>query len=59
MQIFLVNLVILWVSEDFFMGAWKAFRFNSANINILVSLGIGFAYLYSLFSTVCQRFLES
>ncbi|ACB51050.1 probable copper-translocating P-type ATPase [Crocosphaera subtropica ATCC 51142] len=58
-QFILATPVIFWVGTDFFTGAWKAFKHHSANMDTLVSLGTGVAYLYSLFATLFPDFLES
>jgi Cu+-exporting ATPase len=58
-QFFLATPVIFWVGKDFFVGAWKSFKFHSANMDTLVSLGTGVAYLYSLFTTAFPHIFES
>ncbi|BAP18295.1 heavy metal translocating P-type ATPase [cyanobacterium endosymbiont of Epithemia turgida] len=58
-QFFLTTPVIFWVGKDFFAGAWKSFKFHSANMDTLVSLGTGVAYLYSLFTTIFPQIFES
>ncbi|XLQ11999.1 MAG: heavy metal translocating P-type ATPase [cyanobacterium endosymbiont of Epithemia adnata isolate EadnSB Bon19] len=58
-QFFLTTPVIFWVGKDFFAGAWKSFKFHSANMDTLVSLGTGVAYLYSLFTTIFPHIFES
>jgi Cu+-exporting ATPase len=39
--------VMFWSGSDFFIGAWTAFTHRSANMNTLISLGTGAAWLYS------------
>lgn len=58
-QLILVTPVMFWVGTDFFRGAWKSFKHHSANMDTLVALGTGVAYLYSLFATLFPQFLES
>ncbi|YAI82510.1 MAG: heavy metal translocating P-type ATPase [cyanobacterium endosymbiont of Rhopalodia sterrenbergii] len=58
-QFLLTTPVIFWVGKDFFFGAWKSFKFHSANMDTLISLGTGVAYLYSLFTTVFPYIFES
>lgn len=58
-QFFLATPVIFWVGKDFFVGAWKSLKFHSANMDTLVSLGTGVAYLYSLFTTAFPHIFES
>lgn len=40
--------VLLLVGQRFFTAAWRALRAGTADMNVLVSLGVGTAYLYSL-----------
>jgi P-type Cu+ transporter len=42
--------VMFWSGSDFFTGAWAAFKHRSANMNTLISLGTGAAWLYSTFA---------
>ncbi|MBI3738997.1 MAG: heavy metal translocating P-type ATPase [Chloroflexi bacterium] len=47
----IVTMPILFYSgRDFFTGAWAAFRHRSANMNTLIALGTGAAWLYSTFA---------
>jgi P-type Cu+ transporter len=39
--------VMFWSGGDFFAGAWAAFKHRSANMNTLIALGTGAAWLYS------------
>ncbi len=48
--------VQFWCGKTFFVGAWKAFRRHSADMNTLVALGTGSAYLFSLFATFFPGF---
>jgi Cu+-exporting ATPase len=42
--------VMFWSGSDFFTGAWASFKHRSANMNTLISLGTGAAWLYSTFA---------
>ena len=42
--------VMSWSGSDFFTGAWAAFKHRSANMNTLIALGTGAAWLYSTFA---------
>lgn len=42
--------VMFWSGSDFFTGAWAAFKHRSANMNTLIALGTGAAWLYSSFA---------
>jgi len=40
--------IIGWVGRRFFVGAWKALRHGSANMDTLIAMGTGAAFLYSV-----------
>eukprot|EP01030_Chromulinospumella_sphaerica_P019265 gene19265-19147_t len=42
--------VVLWLGSGFFRNAWKQARHRSANMDTLVALSVGIAYLFSLFN---------
>jgi Cu+-exporting ATPase len=44
--------VILYAGAPFYRAAWSALRHASANMNTLISLGTGAAFLYSVYETV-------
>jgi len=44
--------VLFYSGKDFFTGAWAAFKHRSANMNTLIALGTGAAWLYSTFAIV-------
>src|SRR5688500_18601704 len=44
--------IMLWAGRDFYVRAWKALRHRSADMNTLVALGTGAAFLYSLVATL-------
>lgn len=48
--------VIVWTGKDFFINAWKQARHRSANMDTLVALGSGIAYIFSVFNTVYPQF---
>ncbi|BCY16627.1 MAG: heavy metal translocating P-type ATPase [Anaerolineae bacterium] len=39
--------VLFWSGSDFFTGAWAALKHRAANMNTLIALGTGAAWLYS------------
>jgi Cu+-exporting ATPase len=41
--------VMIWSGRGFFVDAWKALSHGSANMNSLIALGSGAAFLYSIF----------
>lgn len=44
--------VVLIFGQQFFVGAWKQAKHRSANMDTLVALSTGVAYLFSVFNTV-------
>lgn len=42
--------VVLWLGNDFFINAWKQAKHRSANMDTLVALSTGVAYLFSVFN---------
>lgn len=48
--------VVLWFGKDFFINAWKQTKHGSANMDTLVALGSGIAYLFSVFNTLFPSF---
>jgi Cu+-exporting ATPase len=47
--------VMLWAGRHFYTRAWAAFRHRSADMNTLVAVGTGAAFLYSLVATVAPQ----
>src|SRR5579884_3072714 len=43
--------VVLWSGRQFYRGAWSGFRHRTADMNTLIAVGTGAAYLYSLAAT--------
>ena len=41
-----------WAGRHFYVRAWKAIRHGTADMNVLVAIGTGAAFLYSLVATV-------
>ena len=48
--------VILWLGKDFFINAWKQTKHRSANMDTLVALSTGIAYLFSVFNMLFMDF---
>jgi len=59
LQLVLATPVMLWCGQGFFVGAWKSFGHHAADMNTLVALGTGTAYLYSLVVTLFPQTLLS
>ncbi|MED4779371.1 heavy metal translocating P-type ATPase [Brevibacillus choshinensis] len=51
-QLILATPVQFYVGKQFYVGAYKALRNGSANMDVLVSLGTSAAYFYSLYLTI-------
>lgn len=48
--------VVLWLGKDFFVNAWKQIQHRSANMDTLVALSTGIAYLFSIFNMLFADF---
>lgn len=48
--------VVLWLGKDFFVNAWKQAKHRSANMDTLVALSTGIAYLFSVFNMLYADF---
>jgi P-type Cu2+ transporter len=48
--------VIFWLGRDFYINAWKQARRRSANMDTLVALSTGVAYIFSVFNTLFPDF---
>ena len=48
--------VVLWLGKDFFINAWKQAKHRSANMDTLVALSTGIAYLFSVFNMLFADF---
>ncbi|MFQ6104625.1 MAG: heavy metal translocating P-type ATPase [Candidatus Glassbacteria bacterium] len=49
--------VLFWAGSRFFAGAWSAFKHRTANMNTLIALGTGAAYIYSTVATFVPGWL--
>ncbi len=52
LQLVLTTPVMLWCGWQFFTGFWGALRARTANMDSLIALGTGAAFVYSVFVTV-------
>jgi len=48
--------VVIWLGRDFFVNAWKQAKHRSANMDTLVALSTGIAYLFSVFNMLFADF---
>lgn len=53
----LTFLTLVYSGGHFFIGAWKAVRAHTANMDTLIALGTGVAWLYSLFAILFTKWL--
>lgn len=51
--------IVFWFGRSFFVNAWKQIRHGSANMDTLVSLSTGIAYIFSVFNTLFPEFWQS
>lgn len=51
-QLIMATPVQFYIGRQFYVGAYKALRNGSANMDVLVSLGTSAAYFYSLYLTI-------
>lgn len=51
--------VMTWAGRHFYTSAWAAFRHHGADMNTLVAVGTGAAFLYSVVATVAPDFFLS
>ena len=52
----LATLIVFWAGRHFYVKAWSAFLHKTADMNTLIALGTGAAYLYSAASTIAPGF---
>lgn len=48
--------VVFWFGRRFFVNAWKQARYGKANMDTLVALSTGIAFLFSVFNTFFPEF---
>lgn len=56
LQLALTTPVVFYCGWQFYRGAWAAFRHRAADMNTLIGVGTGTAYLYSVAATFFPRF---
>jgi Cu+-exporting ATPase len=57
LQLALATPVVFYCGAQFYRGAWAAFRHRAADMNTLIAVGTGAAYLYSIVATVAPALL--
>lgn len=58
-QLIITTPVMIWCGQPFFSGAFKALKQRGANMNTLIALGTGSAYIYSVIATVFPQWFKS
>jgi len=56
LQLALTTPIVFYCGAQFYRGAWAAFRHRAADMNTLIAVGTGAAYLYSLAATIAPGF---
>jgi Cu2+-exporting ATPase len=51
--------VVMWFGKQFFIGAYKQIKHKSANMDTLVAISTGVAYLFSVFNTLFPEYWHS
>ena len=51
--------VMAWAGRGFYTSAWTAFRHHAANMNTLIAVGTGAAFLYSAVATIAPAVFTS
>ena len=54
-ELLVTTAVMLWAGRHFYTRAWMAFRHHSADMNTLIAVGTGSAYLFSLVATIAPQ----
>jgi Cu+-exporting ATPase len=52
LELLLTTPVVVYCGAQFYRGAWAAFKHRAADMNTLIALGTGAAYVYSVAATV-------
>jgi P-type Cu+ transporter len=59
LQLALTTPVVLYSGSQFYRGAWIAFRHRFADMNTLIAVGTGAAFVYSVAATIAPGFFET
>jgi Cu+-exporting ATPase len=51
--------VMSWAGRHFYVRAWTALRHLTADMNVLIAVGTGAAFLFSALATIAPEFFES
>ena len=55
LELVLTTPVVFYCGAQFYSGAWAAFKHRAADMNTLIALGTGAAYVYSVAATISPR----
>ncbi|MEK7402868.1 MAG: cation transporter, partial [Gemmatimonadota bacterium] len=55
----LTSVVVFWPGQVFYVRAWRAFRHHTAEMNTLIAVGTGAAFVYSVAATLAPRFFAA
>ncbi|NDK55883.1 heavy metal translocating P-type ATPase [Pontibacter fetidus] len=58
-MLLLTTPILLWAGQRFFTGAWAQAKHGRANMDTLVALSTGIAFIFSVFNTVYPEFFLS
>ena len=59
LQLALATPVVFYCGAQFYRGAWAAFRHRAADMNTLIAVGTGTAYIYSILATIFPSFFAN
>ncbi|MGI8469991.1 MAG: HAD-IC family P-type ATPase, partial [Pyrinomonadaceae bacterium] len=59
LQLILTIPVVFYCGAQFYLGAWAAFRHRAADMNTLIAVGTGAAFIYSIAATVYPTFFAA
>ncbi len=59
LQLLLTIPVVFYCGRQFYTGAWAAFRHRAADMNTLIAVGTGAAFIYSTAATIAPSFFAS
>ncbi len=51
--------IMAWAGQHFYVRAWNAFRHRTADMNTLIAVGTGAAFLFSAVATIAPAFFTS
>lgn len=55
----LLSLPVMWAGQQFFINAWKLIRHRTTNMDTLVAMSTGIAFVFSAFNTIYPQFMIS